>query len=132
MPVYKIKGKRIMRASIVATQMGVAADGTPQIVQQPGPMERLEVGTLLYNVRPDELAAFGDRLDLLSDEDVVAEEAAQKARDEARRPATAQVPVAVEEQVTIEADQVAEAKEAEAPQTAKAEDEPPAHGRRRS
>lgn len=121
-----------MRASIVATQMGVAADGTPQIVQQPGPMERLEVGTLLYNVRPDELAAFGDRLDLLSDEDVVAEEAAQKARDEARRPATAQVPVAVEEQVTIEADQVAEAKEAEAPQAAKAEDEPPVHGRRRS
>ena len=60
--VYKVKGKHIFRASLVPTQMGVAPSGAPVIIDQPGPMTRIEVGALLTDVRDDEVAAFGDRL----------------------------------------------------------------------
>ena len=122
MSAHRVIGKHIFRASIVSTQMGIAADGTPQIVQQPGPMERLEVGALLHNVRPDELVAFGDRLELLSDEDVAAEEAAQQVRADAQRHATAQAVVTTAEEAAVAAHQVAEMQEAEAQDAAKAAD----------
>jgi len=152
MAVYRVKGKHLFRASIVATQMGIAADGSPQIVQQPGPMERIEVGTLLDNVRPDELAAYGDRLELLSEEDVAAEKAAQAARAKAQREAEAATMVTTAEQRAAEAHALAEAKAVEAEEAVKAaqtadaavkatvevaetvavEEEPVPHGRRRS
>ncbi len=114
MPVYRVITKHLFRASVVATHMGIAADGTPQIVQQPGPMERLEVGTLLENVRPDELAAYGDRLELLSEEDVAAEKATQAARVKAQQEAEAAALVMTAEQTAVEAHQAAEANAAEA------------------
>lgn len=59
---YRVAVKHIFRASIVSLQMGTTADGSPNIVQQPGPMERLPIGTDLAQVTPEELRAFGDRL----------------------------------------------------------------------
>ena len=74
---FQIAGKHIFRASIVALQMGTRADGSPNIVQQPGPMERLEVGTELTDVTDAELKAFGDRLAPMDD---TAQQSLRKAR----------------------------------------------------
>lgn len=62
---FRIQGKYIHRASIVALKMGEKADGTPNIVNQPGPMELLEVGTELDDVQEHELKAFPDRFEPL-------------------------------------------------------------------
>jgi hypothetical protein len=59
---FRVIGKHIIRASIVSLQMGTRGDGTPNVVQQAGPAERLEVGTELTDVQEHELKAFGDRL----------------------------------------------------------------------
>lgn len=59
---FRVIGKHIIRASIVSLQMGMRSDGSPNIVQQAGPSERLEVGTELTDVQEHELKAFGDRL----------------------------------------------------------------------
>lgn len=107
-PVYKVIGKMIYRASVVALEMGRRADGTPNIVQQPGPMERIPVGTLLYDVREDEVAAFGDRLELLSEEDVAAAQAAQKAAAQVRAETEAAEKVQVAEVAAAEAASKAE------------------------
>lgn len=61
MPNYRVLNKHIYRASIVPTRMGTKPDGSPDIVEQPGPMERVEVGTVLDNVSDAELRAFPDR-----------------------------------------------------------------------
>jgi hypothetical protein len=116
MPTYRVVAKHMYRASIVSTQMGTAADGSPQIVQQPGPMERLEVGVLIYNIRPEELQAFGDRLELLSDEEVAAVEAAQRASARAQVEAEAATKVQAAQQTAAEARQAAEQKTTEAQQ----------------
>lgn len=58
---FRVIGKHIVRASIVSLQMGTRGDGTPNIVQQAGPSERVEVGTELTDVQEHELKAFGDR-----------------------------------------------------------------------
>jgi hypothetical protein len=120
MPTYRVLAKHMFRASIVSTQMGTAADGSPQIVQQPGPMERLEVGALIYNIRPEELAAFGDRLELLSEEEVAAVEAAQQASARAQVEAAAATKVQATQQAAVEARQTAEQKATEAQQAAQA------------
>jgi hypothetical protein len=118
MPTYRVITKHMYRASIVSTQMGTAADGSPQIVQQPGPMERLEVGALIYNIRPEELDAFRNRLELLSDEEVAAVEAAQRASAKAQVEAEAATKVQAAQQTAAEAKQVAEQKATEAQQAA--------------
>jgi hypothetical protein len=59
---FRVIGKHIIRASIVSLQMGTRGDGSPNVVQQAGPSERLEVGTELTDVQEHELKAFGDRL----------------------------------------------------------------------
>jgi hypothetical protein len=120
MPTYRVVAKHMFRASIVSTQMGTAADGSPQIVQQPGPMERLEVGALIYNIRPEELQAFGDRLELLSEEEVAAVEAAQQARARAQVEAEAAAKVATAQQAAVDARQAAEQKATEAQQAQQA------------
>ncbi|HEX6827158.1 MAG TPA: hypothetical protein VF077_12645 [Nitrospiraceae bacterium] len=61
MPSYTVQGKHIYRASTVETRMGTKPDGSPDIVRQPGPMERVEVGTVLDDVSDAELRAFPDR-----------------------------------------------------------------------
>jgi len=48
--------------------MGLKPDGTPNIVRQPGPMRRVEVGTLLDDVQPEELQAFPDRFQFIPDD----------------------------------------------------------------
>lgn len=65
--VFRVAGKHMLRASIIPLQMGTRADGSPNIVQQPGPMERLDVGTELTDVTMNELKAFGDRLEPVDD-----------------------------------------------------------------
>jgi hypothetical protein len=51
--------------------MGKKPDGSPDVVMQPGPMERYEVGTILDNVQADELAAFPDRFELVEEPEEV-------------------------------------------------------------
>lgn len=58
---YRVQGKHLYRASIVKTRMGTKPDGSPDIVDQPGPMERVEAGTVLDDVTEAELRAFPDR-----------------------------------------------------------------------
>lgn len=65
---FRVVNKYIHRASIVALKMGEKADGTPNIVNQPGPMELLEVGTELDDVQEHELKAFPDRFEPLDDQ----------------------------------------------------------------
>jgi len=76
MPSYQVVGKHIFRTSVVALQMGTRMDGSPNLVNQPGPMLRVEVGTVLDDVTPEELAAAPDRFALLDDA------AAQAAREQ--------------------------------------------------
>jgi hypothetical protein len=64
---FRVIGKHIVRASIVSLQMGTRGDGTPNIVQQAGPSERVEVGTELTDVQEHELKAFGDRFQPVDD-----------------------------------------------------------------
>jgi hypothetical protein len=64
---FRVIGKHIIRASIVSLQMGTRGDGTPNIVQQAGPSERVEVGTELTDVQEHELKAFGDRFQPVDD-----------------------------------------------------------------
>ena len=72
---YRVIGKFIYRASTQEVTMGTRPDGSPNVVRQPGPMQRLEVGTILDDVTPDELAAIGDRLELVTEEGTPAEPA---------------------------------------------------------
>jgi hypothetical protein len=71
MPRYRVIGKHLIRATAVDVVMGTLANGQPHIVRQPGPMHRVEVGTILDDVTPEELGAFGDRFELV-DEDALA------------------------------------------------------------
>ena len=82
---YKIIGKYIYRASTQEITMGTRQDGSPNVVRQPGPMEKLEVGTVLTDVTPNELAAYGDRLELVTAEE---ERAAQSSLAETGMPAS--------------------------------------------
>jgi len=87
MPTYKVEGKHIFRASTIDLQMGTRADGSPNIVRQPGPMLKVEPGTLLDDVRPEELQAFPDRFQHVPDDQLQLlreqEAAAMAAREEA-------------------------------------------------
>ncbi len=93
MGIFRVLHKHLYRASVVPTQMGMSPDGIPLIVQQPGPMQRLEVGTLLYDVQPDELAAFGDRLGEVSQEVADTEAMVAAAKEEAARKAALEATV---------------------------------------
>jgi hypothetical protein len=64
---FRIVGKYIHRASIVPLKMGERADGTPNIVNQPGPMELLAVGTEVDDVQEHELRAFPDRFEAVDE-----------------------------------------------------------------
>jgi hypothetical protein len=64
---FRIVGKYIHRASIVPLKMGERADGTPNIVNQPGPMELLAVGTEVDDVQEHELLAFPDRFEAVDE-----------------------------------------------------------------
>jgi len=87
MPTYKVQGKHLYRASTIDLQMGIRGDGTPNIVRQPGPMTKVEVGTLLDDVRPEELQAFPDRFQHIPDDQLQLlreqEAATMAAREEA-------------------------------------------------
>lgn len=81
---FRVIGKAMRRANIVPLQMGMRADGSPNIVQQPGELETLPVGTELTNVTEQELQAFGDRLAPVDD---AAKAALAKVRGGAAEPA---------------------------------------------
>jgi hypothetical protein len=63
MPAYRLIGKHIYRTTTQDIQMGTRMDGSPNIVRQPGLMQRVEVGTILEDVTPAELAAAPDRFE---------------------------------------------------------------------
>lgn len=63
---YKVVGKFLIRAQINETVMGMTPDGRPVIMRQPGELHRIPVGTVLTDVRPEELAAFPDRFELVA------------------------------------------------------------------
>lgn len=65
---FRVVNKHITRASIVALKMGEKADGTPNIVNQPGPMERVEIGDELTDVTEAELRAFPDRFEAVDEQ----------------------------------------------------------------
>jgi hypothetical protein len=67
MPRYKIINKHVYMASIVPTVMGYTSEGTPIIVDQPGPVNRVDVGTVVDSVPPDMLASAPDRFELVED-----------------------------------------------------------------
>lgn len=83
---YRIIGKFLYRASTQEITMGTRQDGSPNVVRQPGPMEKLEVGTVLTDVTPAELSAYGDRLELVTAEE---ERAVQTSVAETGMPASA-------------------------------------------
>src|SRR5262245_9481483 len=71
MPSYKVVNKYLYRATVQDVNMGgTRADGSPNIVRQPGPMQRVEVGTILNDVTEGELAGAPDRFALVTDEEV--------------------------------------------------------------
>ena len=86
LPRYRITGKHIFRATTQDITMGTRPDGSPNVVRQPGTMERLEVGTILEDVTPQELAAMGDRLELVTEEEAQASQ--QAVREEGQLPST--------------------------------------------
>jgi hypothetical protein len=114
MPTYKVEGKHIFRASTIDLQMGTRADGTPNIVRQPGPMLKVEPGTLLDDVRPEELQAFPDRfqhvpedqLQLLREQEAAAMAAREEA-DAAQAMRQAEAAVAQAEQQAKDAEAMA-------------------------
>jgi hypothetical protein len=65
---YKVVGKFIYRASTQDITMGTRQDGSPNVVRQPGPMTKVEVGTILDDVTPSELAAAPDRFALVDEQ----------------------------------------------------------------
>jgi hypothetical protein len=58
---YRVVGKHILRTETVDLVMGKKADGSDYVVRQPGPITRVEPGTILTDVTDEELAAFPDR-----------------------------------------------------------------------
>jgi hypothetical protein len=64
---YKVINKFIYRASTQDITMGTRQDGSPNVVRQPGPMTKVEVGTILDDVTPSELAAAPDRFALVDE-----------------------------------------------------------------
>jgi len=75
MPTYRYKNpynKPMRRTSVVETPMGVRPDGTTLLISQAGPPELIASGTLLTDVRPYELEAFGDQLELVTDAEAAA------------------------------------------------------------
>lgn len=71
---YRVVGKYIYRATTQDVDMGgTKPDGSPNIVRQPGTMSRVEVGTVLTDVQPEELAAAPDRFVLVTDEQLAQE-----------------------------------------------------------
>lgn len=95
-------------------EMGMKSDGTPNIVQQPGPTERIAVGTILDDVRPDELAAFPDRFLLVVDEEPAV-------------PTPEPEPIAMDEMAAVAVSPDAEPSEP----SEEGEPDAPRHGRRR-
>jgi hypothetical protein len=68
MPSYRLVGKYIYRPSTQDVNMGgTRPDGSPNIVRQPGPMVRVEVGTILDDVTDGELAGAPDRFQLVTE-----------------------------------------------------------------
>lgn len=64
---YKVIGKFIYRTTTQDITMGTRPDGSPNVVRQPGPMAKVEVGTILDDVTPAELAAAPDRFALVDE-----------------------------------------------------------------
>jgi hypothetical protein len=65
---YRVINKFIYRASTQDITMGTRQDGSPNVVRQPGPMQKVEVGTILDDVTPTELAAAPDRFALVDEQ----------------------------------------------------------------
>jgi hypothetical protein len=83
MPTYRYVsqyGKPMYRASIIPTVMGKKPDGSDIVINQPGPMGQIKPGTLLTDVQPDELEAFGDHFELVTEDEL---KAMAKAAEEA-------------------------------------------------
>ena len=68
---HVVVGKFVYRASLVDQEV-LDMTGAPILVRHNGPMERVDVGTVLTDVTEDELRAFPDRFAIV--EDVVPEE----------------------------------------------------------
>lgn len=67
---YQVVGKHHFRATFT-TQESVDARGNVYTVTHAGPSTRLEVGALVDDLSPDELAAFPDRFQLVSGDALV-------------------------------------------------------------
>lgn len=75
MPHYKVINKYIYRAKTQDVDMGGVpkADGSPNIVRQYAGISKVEVGTVLDDVTPEELAAAPDRFAVVTDEQLAQE-----------------------------------------------------------
>jgi hypothetical protein len=79
MPTYRYAnpfGKPLRRCTVVEQPMGVRPDGTPLIIAQAGAPVLIPSGTLLTDVQPFELEAFGDQLTEVSETEMQAMHAA--------------------------------------------------------
>lgn len=77
---YRVKNRHIYRSEVVDLVMGKKADGSDHIVRQPGPMTKVEAGTILTDVREEELAAFPDRFELVEGDPEQLKEADEQAQ----------------------------------------------------
>lgn len=105
MPSYRVLNKFLYRASVVPTRMGTKPDGSPDMVDQPGPMERVEAGTVLDDVTDAELRAFPDRfgpVDAEGESEQVTPDATTHATITARGAARAAEPGPMPEGTTVE------------------------------
>ena len=121
MPKYKVVGKFVYYATTTDIDMGKDSEGNPRIVRQMGPMDRVEVGTILEDVPAHVLAAFPNRFELVPES---APAGAQSPRVEHTQPEVESAPgqahrVQTAEQVSAHASSTAE------PRSEDAQPEPP-------
>ena len=67
MPTYRVMHKYHGRATYIE-ETHHDAYNNPYTVRQPGPLVRCEVGTLMTDVTPEELAAFPERFQFVSED----------------------------------------------------------------
>jgi hypothetical protein len=67
MPSYRVVNKHIFMTETQDIQMGTRMDGSPNIVRQPGPMRRYDVGAIIEDPDPSVLAAAPDRFALVDE-----------------------------------------------------------------
>ena len=118
---YRVINKFIYYASTHDLDMGKDSEGNPRIVRQMGPMDRVEVGTILEDVPAHVLAAFPNRFELVPES---APAGAQSPRVAHTQPEVEATPgqahrVQTEDQVSTQASPAAE------PKSEDAQPEPP-------